>query len=184
MQCTPSCRGPAALPLQWLSDPKLQLLQRMIDMRSCQTNWALATRIIEAAWTMQQVHIPFRVGDPVLLGTFGTTCGERKRNVVSIVVNSRWCKVMSLERSWKFRGSTIYQENIRCIHIHYLWLYYNWFGSNLELSRLKKCRRISMERRFWMVSLKNQITLDRCSCHAKSVSGLFACMCQDCKAVI
>ena len=60
--------------------PKVQLLQLKLCMiDTCQTSWALATRIMEAVWTM--IPVPFQVGDPVLRGTFGTRCGERKRSV-------------------------------------------------------------------------------------------------------
>ena len=60
--------------------PKVQLLQLKLCMiDTCQTSWALATRIMEAVWTM--ILVPFQVGDPVWCGTFGTRCGERKRSV-------------------------------------------------------------------------------------------------------
>ncbi len=60
--------------------PKVQLLQLkfcMVD--TCQRSWALATRIMEAVWTM--IQVPFQVEDPGLRGTFGTRCGVRKRSV-------------------------------------------------------------------------------------------------------
>ncbi len=56
--------------------------QTLHDRRVTQKSWALATRIMEVAWKV--VQIPFRVWDPVLPGTFGTRCGERKRNVLEV----------------------------------------------------------------------------------------------------
>ena len=66
------------LPLQPVSDQKFESAQHcMIDRRSCQRSWAVATRIMEAVWAM--IQVPFQVWDPALLGIFGTRCGERKR---------------------------------------------------------------------------------------------------------
>ena len=78
IQNKPSCRGPSSLPLQRVSDQKFKSTKLcMIDRRSCQRSWAVATRIMEAVWAM--IQVPFQVWDPALLGIFGTRCGERKR---------------------------------------------------------------------------------------------------------
>ena len=101
MQRMPSCRGVTITSM--IIRPKVQLLQTLrIDMRSCQTSWA--SRIMEAAWTMKQVHIPFWVGDRVLLGTFGTRCGERKRNVFDTVevVNYGDASFRDVTAVWSF----------------------------------------------------------------------------------
>ena len=71
------------------------------------TSWALARRITEVAWKV--VQVPFWVWDRVLPGTFGTRCGERKRNVwfrggnhraperqhVTLFVWSRWTETVA-----------------------------------------------------------------------------------------
>ena len=181
--------------------PRVQLLQLklcMIDMRSCQTSWALVTRIMEAVWTM--IPVPFQVDDPVLRGTFGTRCGERKGNVfdrggitwlwktacylVCLVLlsetvtpkpfllkysDARWFHrkgslFMVIQRKHNLLGDTwrifIYNHIYIFIHIYSMYSYkivwFNWFGANFKLIWLKKCRRISMEKRFEMVSLQNQ----------------------------
>ena len=61
---------------------------------------------------------------------------------------------------WKILRHNFFLGDTWRIFIYSMYSYkivwFNWFGSNFKLIWLKKCRRISMEKRFEMVSLKNQ----------------------------